>query len=186
MTRCYTHDVEYPSQSECPVCRADEAAENIRATRETQEEANRDSQAWREEEAERQAERDTEREEERERRDEAAREREEERERERERRHEEIVEERRRASHKEANPGDYECPECRYVTLLRSATRCPKCRAVVDPSYWSPIFEREKKQAEDRERARSRPPAILRWDRPWSVFCIPKTNGKRTFERIWA
>lgn len=55
------------------------------------------------------------------------------------------------AEYDRANPGDYECPECLFITLRRGASRCPKCQANVPSGYWSPIFERERRDAEERE-----------------------------------
>lgn len=55
------------------------------------------------------------------------------------------------------------CPECRYITLRRTATRCPKCHAMVAASYWTPILERERQVAEERERQRQQ--AAEEWAR---------------------
>jgi len=60
------------------------------------------------------------------------------------------------AKNRTANPGDYECPECRYVTLRRMAKRCPKCHAIIPPAHWPPIVEAERRRAEERERERQR------------------------------
>lgn len=56
------------------------------------------------------------------------------------------------AEYKRANPGDYKCPECLFITLRRGASRCPTCHATVPSSYWSPIFDRERRDAEEQER----------------------------------
>lgn len=85
------------------------------------------------------------REREAERRHEEAQEREEERQREAERSREEAL-------HKQANPGDYQCPGCGFQTLKRGFPRCTRCQWDVAPDYWPGIFERERKQSEERAR----------------------------------
>lgn len=60
--------------------------------------------------------------------------------------------EERRKEYKRDNPGDYECPACLYITLLRGASRCPHCQATVPSNYWPPIYEQERIEAEERER----------------------------------
>lgn len=59
-------------------------------------------------------------------------------------RHEEVVDlaqqavhQAKHSEHKRANPGDYKCPECLYVTLKRGAMRCPICRARITQQYWA-------------------------------------------------
>ncbi len=42
------------------------------------------------------------------------------------------------------NPGDYECPECRMVSLKNYASRCPLCRAEISRVFWEQIRERER------------------------------------------
>jgi hypothetical protein len=37
------------------------------------------------------------------------------------------------------NPGDHECPSCRFRTLLLDASRCPKCHSNISPDYWVPV-----------------------------------------------
>lgn len=60
------------------------------------------------------------------------------------------------SDYRQANPGDYECPECRYITLRRTASRCPKCHATIATTYWVPVLERERRVAEEREREKLR------------------------------
>ncbi len=67
---------------------------------------------------------------------------------------ERALESRQESDYKNANPGDYECPNCRYITLRREASRCPKCRGAVTPDYWKPILTRERREAEAREQQR--------------------------------
>jgi len=35
--------------------------------------------------------------------------------------------------------GDYDCPECLYKTLRRSATRCPVCHAILSADFEWPF-----------------------------------------------
>lgn len=61
-----------------------------------------------------------------------------------ERRHQELVRLRDKELFKQQNPGDYECPECLFITLKRGASRCPMCQAVIDKGHWTPIYEAER------------------------------------------
>ena len=49
-----------------------------------------------------------------------------------------------RVAEARANPGDYDCPACRYRTLRYCASRCPKCQANVDNEYWLRVIAKEK------------------------------------------
>lgn len=53
----------------------------------------------------------------------------------------------RNVAWKQANPGEYECPHCRYITLKRGATRCPTCRGEVALTYWENVTAKEKAAA---------------------------------------
>jgi hypothetical protein len=58
-----------------------------------------------------------------------------------------------------SNPGDYECPHCRYVSLKRDASRCPMCHANPGAEFWQLLREREhdawqRKKAADAEAAK--------------------------------
>lgn len=60
------------------------------------------------------------------------------------------------------NPGEYECPNCLYITLKRNASRCPKCQGTVNQNYWRAIeqqeaLEEEKRRQEAEEWERARP-----------------------------
>lgn len=60
------------------------------------------------------------------------------------------------------NPGEFECPNCLYITLKRNASRCPKCQGTVYQNYWEGIYQHEALEAEkrrlaDEERERTRP-----------------------------
>ena len=46
--------------------------------------------------------------------------------------------------YKRANPGDYECPACKYTTLRRDASRCPMCHATIEEQYWENVRSAEK------------------------------------------
>ncbi len=54
-------------------------------------------------------------------------------------------------AHKQANPGDYTCPECKFVTLKYEATRCPKCHCAIPLENWSAIRAEIKAKAEAAE-----------------------------------
>ena len=81
-----------------------------------------------------------------------------------EERHEELIDQARdgreatvRAMHesdyRRANPGDYECPHCKYISLKWGASRCPLCHGELRSEHWSNVRAAEKAAAE-RERAR--------------------------------
>ena len=42
-------------------------------------------------------------------------------------------------AHAQNNPGDYDCPSCKFQTLKLRASRCPKCHANIGREYWAPI-----------------------------------------------
>ena len=68
------------------------------------------------------------------------------------------------------NPGDYDCPACRYTTLKYLASRCPKCQADTPQGYWLPIIERERASAEAARKAkeeweRGEPARKAEWER---------------------
>jgi len=49
---------------------------------------------------------------------------------------------------KRANPGDYECPHCFYVTLKNRASRCPQCHGRIGSEYWEEVREKERVNTE--------------------------------------
>lgn len=61
-------------------------------------------------------------------------------------------------AHAENNPGDYDCPSCKFRTLKKGASRCPKCHADPGRQYWVDVAERERLReiaaAEEWERGR--------------------------------
>jgi hypothetical protein len=151
-THCWKHDIWYPPLGECPRCLAEESAELQREHFERQEEARHIAEERYQEARDRE-----------EREYEEAREREEEGQRDQERRHEELVRLRELEIYKRNNPGDYQCPECLLISLVRGAMRCPLCHAVVGQGYWPPIYEKEELQAE--EKARREKAAEEEWKR---------------------
>jgi hypothetical protein len=50
------------------------------------------------------------------------------------------------------NPGDYECPACRMISLKYLASRCPLCRSDVNSTFWERIQAREEEERKDAER----------------------------------
>jgi hypothetical protein len=74
---------------------------------------------------------------------------------------EQIVKRQEEAAYRAANPGEFECPECKYVSLRRDASRCPVCHATVGRDHWSLIYERERFEAQ--ERARREKLAAAEW-----------------------
>jgi hypothetical protein len=64
----------------------------------------------------------------------------------------ETVDAMRDSDYRRANPGDYACPHCRYVSLKREASRCPLCRGEIGGDYWNAVRAREKAEVE-RKRA---------------------------------
>ena len=67
-------------------------------------------------------------------------------------RQEELAEE---LADREENPGDYECPGCRYVTLRANAWRCPKCHYDIPSSYWDQVRREYEAAQKEAERARA-------------------------------
>lgn len=50
----------------------------------------------------------------------------------------------RESDYRRANPGDYECPHCRYTSLRNGASRCPLCRGEIGNQYWSEVRATER------------------------------------------
>ena len=50
------------------------------------------------------------------------------------------------------NPGDHECPYCRFRTLRLDASRCPKCHSNISLDHWVPIRRQLALQREAEER----------------------------------
>ncbi|HEX3186950.1 MAG TPA: hypothetical protein VHQ94_19285 [Pyrinomonadaceae bacterium] len=57
----------------------------------------------------------------------------------------------RASDYRRANPGEYECPHCKYIALKSDATRCPLCRGEIDGGYWKEVRIRERAEAERRK-----------------------------------
>ena len=58
----------------------------------------------------------------------------------------------RESDYRQANPGDYQCPHCMYLSLRRGASRCPLCHGDVGSEYWNSVRASEA-AAEERQRA---------------------------------
>lgn len=57
-------------------------------------------------------------------------------------RHDATIEALRESDYRRANPGDYECPDCKPTTLKKNATRCPMCHGTPSQSYCRPCQAR--------------------------------------------
>lgn len=77
----------------------------------------------------------------------------------------------REASYRRANPGEYECPECKYISLQRDAPRCPLCRGTVANVYWERVHARER--ARIRRDAERREARIKSWHVFWVACYFP-------------
>lgn len=71
----------------------------------------------------------------------------------REERLEQLRENAERVTEAWINPGDYDCPECRYRTLKNRASRCPKCQANIGTEYWNRVDEINKEEVERKKAA---------------------------------
>lgn len=65
------------------------------------------------------------------------------------------------AAYAKTNPGDYDCPHCKYRSLRADASRCPLCHGEIGRDYWHAVRAREKANAE-REAAASKAAAELK------------------------
>ncbi len=61
----------------------------------------------------------------------------------------ETVRAMRESDHRRANPGEYKCPHCLYITLRYEAWRCSQCHGEVGYDYWVPIRAHKLAQAEE-------------------------------------
>lgn len=100
MLYCFRHNIEH-KQADCPQCLIE---------KHWKEERKRDEDSQREAE----------------RRHREAQDRDEDNQREAERRHQEIAEIQEQDRFERANPGDYKCEACLYITLKKGASRCPR------------------------------------------------------------
>jgi hypothetical protein len=57
----------------------------------------------------------------------------------------------RESDYRRANPGNYECPLCLYVSLRRGASRCPTCQGDVPSDHWAGVFAAEKARADQKQ-----------------------------------
>ncbi|MEK7686287.1 MAG: hypothetical protein AAB466_12785 [Verrucomicrobiota bacterium] len=63
---------------------------------------------------------------------------------------EETVRATRESDYKRANPGDCECPHCKYFSLKSDASRCPLCRGDIGSDYWNKVRAAQRAAAERR------------------------------------
>lgn len=61
---------------------------------------------------------------------------------------EETVDALLNSDYRRANPGDYPCPHCRYISLKNYASRCPLCHGEIGGNYWNAVRKVEKDEAE--------------------------------------
>ncbi len=74
------------------------------------------------------------------------------------------------AEWKQSNPGDYQCPHCKYISLKNEASRCPLCHGGIESDYWNNVRAAEKsieeaRAAEERRTAPARAAAAIEADR---------------------
>lgn len=43
-----------------------------------------------------------------------------------------------------ANPGDHQCPHCKYISLKNEASRYPLCHSEIRSDYWIPVRAAQK------------------------------------------
>jgi hypothetical protein len=111
-----------------------------------------------------------------------------------EERHRELVdttfEAAERASYRQSNPGEYECPHCKYVSLRSDASRCPLCREHIDEAYWQKAHAAKNAAAERRrvqqealsaEKEREQEAAALRAE----IAKRSERNKRRTIVAAW-
>ncbi len=91
-----------------------------------------------------------------------------------------------RAAWKSHNPGDHECPHCKYISLKFAATRCPLCHGKIDALFWqevavraeaSRIDERRRSQLAAAELERTRPQRLAAAQANWIRRNAPKAYG---------
>ena len=61
---------------------------------------------------------------------------------------ESIVSAMRESEYRRANPGDYACPHCLYISLKMGASRCPLCHGDLPNDHWVRVRASEKAKAE--------------------------------------
>jgi len=57
------------------------------------------------------------------------------------------------SDYKAANPGDYQCPKCLFITLKRNAQTCCKCHRDVPDDYWPEVDRKEQEERRKFEEA---------------------------------
>jgi ribosomal protein L37AE/L43A len=62
-------------------------------------------------------------------------------------RHLKSLELQRDEMYQRQNPGEYDCPYCRYAKVKRGSLCCPACQGEITFDQWRPIYDFEKAQA---------------------------------------
>ena len=75
------------------------------------------------------------------------------------------------------NPGDYDCPHCKFRTLKKWATCCPRCQKDTGPRYWDGLRE-EERRAELRAKA-----AKEEWERAAPARAAAAKAAQEEWER---
>lgn len=75
------------------------------------------------------------------------------------------------------NPGDYDCPHCKFRTLKKWATCCPRCQKDPGPRYWDGLRE-EERRAELRAKA-----AKEEWERAAPTRAAAARAAQEEWER---
>jgi hypothetical protein len=137
--------MEYPVQSQCPVCRAEESAKNLRLMREHQEEMQKQQEDDRENAKRQQEQARWEHEAEAERLQ-WDREREQ---ADAEARHRELLAKRDEEIERQKHPGEYFCPKCKFRTLMPDAEVCFRCGATISRVTWAALYEEAQRAREE-------------------------------------
>jgi hypothetical protein len=63
---------------------------------------------------------------------------------------EELTEDLEDLAYRQSNPGQFKCPSCKYITLKRNASACPKCQRDVPTQYWTEVNQLIAKRAAEK------------------------------------
>jgi hypothetical protein len=82
----------------------------------------------------------------------------------------------KRAVYLRANPGQFKCPHCKYITLLRDADLCPNCHGHIDQEHWQRVASQERavaaaesaRRAQEAAAAREKAESEARRSQEWS------------------
>lgn len=69
--------------------------------------------------------------------------------------HESSIQAVRESDYNHKNPGEYECPNCGYITLKYRKSRCCECQGEVKGEYWERV-DAAKEAAAERRRAKNK------------------------------